>query len=342
MSTGLDRFEVGRAVAPAGAVGVVLQAVMDAGTARARQVALTLLDPALVDPHEAVRGWADAACATHPALVAPIEFGVDAGVPFVATPWLAGHTLREIAQAHQRAGRCPPARLLASIGAEVADALASLDQCVDPHGAARPLVHGQLGPSRVMVLDTGHVRVLGFPSRTPRPDPSVRAFYPDGPADGPADAAAVARLLVSTCAGADPATGPEALRRESPELAQLLEQGQDRQTARWLAAHLRKWLADHGGPLGPADWRVLLEELPVERGVTDRAAAREIAARLLRRSPPALEPRTPTLGLWGAIAAGVVVSLAVRAARLSAGVPVALAASTAAVPIEAPAPAPPP
>lgn len=374
------RFEVLNTVTRRGGGGVLVEAAMDPHGPRSRSVALTLLDPGLVAADRIQKGWATASRASHPLLPVPVDFGVEGGIPYVAAPWLDGWTLSEVAQAMGASGRALTGRIVASIGREVADALDALTHCANSPDHPVSLVHGRIRPGRVLVTRDGHLHLLGF-AVTPDAvtfDPRAEAFQPaDQPITAATDVCALARVL--TWSFETPTARPGSLRAEEPELAAVLDEvaapdPEDRRSARWLATRLDRYLAARGGPLVAAEWRVLLEELPLVSTATEAerqaaavrltallaggaagAAAADAAAgendptveqtaadeRTEERSPgPAAAPPGrapfPWPGLAGSLAAAVLAALLTHAA-LGIG-PASPSAALAATPAASPAP----
>lgn len=86
---------------------------------------------------------------SHPGLLSVLDVGADGGRPFLVLELVHGGTLREACAA----GPLPPARV-ASIGAEVADALA--------HVHARGVVHRDVKPSNILLQPDGRARLADF------------------------------------------------------------------------------------------------------------------------------------------------------------------------------------
>ncbi len=132
-----------------------------------RVFALTCLAPGALArrPHSAEALLRAARAATtfkDPRIAAVTESGLAPGSAFVASEFVHGVSLQELAE-HLESSTSPRAlppsvwgAVIASIGAEIAAALAAA------HAAPNPVIHGALGPANVMVTPQGAVKLLDF------------------------------------------------------------------------------------------------------------------------------------------------------------------------------------
>jgi Tol biopolymer transport system component len=118
-----------------------------------RAVAIKILSASGTPPPERLARFDQEARATgalsHPNVLAVFDVGADAGVPFVVTELLEGHTLRELL----RGGPLPP-RKAADYAAQIARGLAAA------HG--RGIIHRDVKPENLFVTDAGLVKLLDF------------------------------------------------------------------------------------------------------------------------------------------------------------------------------------
>ncbi|MBF9073627.1 protein kinase domain-containing protein [Streptacidiphilus fuscans] len=123
-----------------------------------RTVAVKILRPALAaDPVYRVRFGREARAAAslnHPGIVAVFDSGEGAGrgmdLPYLVMEYLPGRTLAQVLQAE---GPLPPTLVL-RVTADLLDALA--------HAHAHGMVHRDVKPANVMVLDDGTVKLMDF------------------------------------------------------------------------------------------------------------------------------------------------------------------------------------
>jgi eukaryotic-like serine/threonine-protein kinase len=118
-----------------------------------RQVALKLLAQEIAN-QEQNRGrvLAEARAASslnHPAIVTIYEVKEENGLVFIVMELLRGRTLRSLV-----AGAPNDPRTLSRIGAQIADGLAAAH--------ARGLIHGDIKPENVILLEDGRVKLLDF------------------------------------------------------------------------------------------------------------------------------------------------------------------------------------
>jgi eukaryotic-like serine/threonine-protein kinase len=130
----------------AGGMGAVYRA---RDTRLGREVALKVLPPHLAsDPASLARFEQEArlvAALNHPNIVALFDVGAQDGVAFTVSELVEGATLR---------GARLPARKVADIGAQLADALAAA------HGAG--VAHRDVKPDNVILTREGRVKLLDF------------------------------------------------------------------------------------------------------------------------------------------------------------------------------------
>lgn len=118
-----------------------------------RTVAIRVLAPSISgDAGRRARCLADAraaAAVSHPNIAALYEAGEDAGVPFLASEFVTGQTLKSIV-----AGRPLNPRRAIDFAIQVGDALAD--------GHAADLVHGGLHSGNVIITPKGSAKILDF------------------------------------------------------------------------------------------------------------------------------------------------------------------------------------
>jgi len=293
------QYELERVVASSGDRGVVFLARELPRTAVERKVALTVLDADRLRPQvrDAFEGrWSVASTLNHPTLVAIRSWGDHAGLPYVATEWLQGRSLAAVLERLSATGERMDTRMLASIGIQLAEALCYVHEAVDAHGVPLGLVHGSVAPSRVLLTDTGYVKLLGFalpseartsqalsspsldvvacvaPELFERATPTIQSdiyslamvlealaagrlrYHGDTPldvreaiADGAPAATGELDLVLPLAAGLGQWTQRDVSRRPA--------------SCRVLSQTFGRILSQEGGPLQPAEWREVLEEL---------------------------------------------------------------------------------
>jgi serine/threonine protein kinase/Tol biopolymer transport system component len=117
-----------------------------------RQVALKILPPQFVSDPEYVRRFEREARAVsalnHPNLITIYDIGVSDGVPFIATEFVEGKTVRD----------------LIDDGLRMKDALAIATQVAEALSAAHSagVLHRDIKPENIMVRPDGYVKVLDF------------------------------------------------------------------------------------------------------------------------------------------------------------------------------------
>lgn len=118
-----------------------------------RQVALKLLAQEIANQEQnRERVLAEARAASslnHPAIVTIYEVKEENGLVFIVMELLRGRTLRSLG-----AGAPNDPRTLSRIGAQIADGLAAAH--------ARGLIHGDIKPENVILLEDGRVKLLDF------------------------------------------------------------------------------------------------------------------------------------------------------------------------------------
>lgn len=287
-------YELERVVAPT-RWGAVFLARERPGTSGARSVALTLRDGAQLPPgirEDLFACWAQAARTSHPALVAVTDFGAEHGCVYSATLWLDGWDLEALGARLSGSDLSLTTVQLASLGAEMADALAVIHDTRSAAGEPLGLVHGGLAPAGVVITTSGHMRILGPPASSAAVRgiesadvQAVASLAPEqllGRSPGAsADTYSVAIVLATLASGSHPllrdsveATREAVLAGEvgailggvDPELAAVLEGALSRDpaarpTMAGLASSLLGLARALGGPRQPADWRVWVEDL---------------------------------------------------------------------------------
>lgn len=117
-----------------------------------RQVALKILPPQFVSDPEYVRRFEQEARAisalNHPNLITIYDIGISDGVPFIATEFVEGQTVRD----------------LIDDGLKINDALAIATQVAEALSAAHSaaVLHRDIKPENIMVRPDGYVKVLDF------------------------------------------------------------------------------------------------------------------------------------------------------------------------------------
>ena len=122
---------------------------IDESNSQAVLVELTTDDPEDPLPIDIVKRARAVGALTHPGIARVLDSGADEGRPFVVSEVVTGENLAAIA----RAGNVSPVQALAWCS-DVLDALG--------HAHDAGVAHGDLRPSRVMVMDDGRVKITGF------------------------------------------------------------------------------------------------------------------------------------------------------------------------------------
>ena len=131
-----------------------------------RQVVVKTLLPRLVgQPLFAERFAAEARISrllSHPGVVRILEHGEVKGMPFVAMERVDGWDLATLYRALSAAGCKLPTGIALAIGIEMCRAVGHGHLWRDARGKHRPIVHGDLSPSNLMVRRDGGVTLIDF------------------------------------------------------------------------------------------------------------------------------------------------------------------------------------
>jgi serine/threonine protein kinase len=146
----------------AGGMASVFRALYSGPSGFEKEVALKVMHEHLAkDPHHCKMFEEEArtgAMLRHRCVVETLDFGVQEGLPFLATEFLDGLTLET---ATATLGRLPPDLGIFVLG-ELLDALAYAHALKDPAGKPLGLVHRDISPQNIFLTRDGRVKLIDF------------------------------------------------------------------------------------------------------------------------------------------------------------------------------------
>ncbi len=221
---------------------------------------------------------ARAACLRHSNVAQVLDFGeLDADDLYLTTEYVSGLSLSALVGADPACWK-----LIAFVGAEVAEALEHAHQLRDDRGRLLGVVHEGVGAGRILLGRAAGVKLTGFATRVPH-DPSAVGPSPEEtrgePIDGRADLFALGAALRPLLDGDQPPTLDAILRSTQARYPE------HRSTASELRDSLRALLHTHGGPPNPAELAEWIAQAERRRS----APAEQV------RIEPGPAPRAPTL-----------------------------------------------
>jgi eukaryotic-like serine/threonine-protein kinase len=297
-----------------------------------RRVAVKILAPALCDnPAIAERFRREAQAAgrlTHPNIAQVFDYGEQDGCPFIVLELVPGSTLRETIQGRGRL----PAEEAASVGAQIAEALAAAH--------AEGIVHRDVKPGNVMMAPDGRAKVMDFGiadavwfepiTDTGTVLATAKYISPEQATGGAATAASdvysLGVVLYELLAGGPPFEGDSpfavahAHAHEPPPPLERVAAGAPRSLTSAVEAAMRK---DPGRRPSASDLAVALRQAPAGDATTVLPfAGVEPTRRLVPAAPEAAGPsRRAALWVLGGMAAlALVLTLALTAFVDPAGV----------------------
>jgi len=98
----------------------------------------------------------------HPNIVRTFDHGIAGGALYLAMERLDGVSVGRLLRALHKTGKPMPVELAAYIAHQVALALAHAHAATDPQGRPLGLVHRDISPGNVMLLDSGQVKLVDF------------------------------------------------------------------------------------------------------------------------------------------------------------------------------------
>lgn len=154
--------EIGR-----GSAAVVHRALLYGPHKYRRWVAVKRFLPAASEDTETVvealaRTVRKTACVHHPNVLAPLEFGVHDGRPFIVSELVEGASLAALQAAYLRIGRRFPPDLALFVALEIAEGLCGAREARTPDGTLLNMRHHELSPSEVLISWHGEVKISDF------------------------------------------------------------------------------------------------------------------------------------------------------------------------------------
>lgn len=137
-------------------------------TGGSQYAAVKVMLPSLVADEASVQMFLDEARITasidHPYVCRVLDFGVDDGLPYLATEYVMGEVLSDLIEAlHANPeGRIVSRSLIAQVIAQVCEGLHAAHETHNEEGKHLGIVHRDVAPQNVMVGYDGYVRVLDF------------------------------------------------------------------------------------------------------------------------------------------------------------------------------------
>lgn len=130
--------------------------------------AIKVMLPHLVTDEDSVQMFLDEARITssiqHPYVCRVLDFGVDDGLPYLATEYVMGEVLSDLLKAlHEtEEGRIASRLLVAQVIAQACEGLHAAHEACDDEGKSLDIVHRDTAPQNIIVGYDGCVRVLDF------------------------------------------------------------------------------------------------------------------------------------------------------------------------------------
>ncbi len=137
-------------------------------TGASQFAAIKVMLPHLLADEPSVQLFLDEACITssirHPYVCRVLDWGVDDGLPYLATEYVMGEVLSDLVQALHASeeGQAAAPVLMAQVIAQVCEGLHAAHDACDDDGQSLDIVHRDMAPQNVIVGYDGHVRVLDF------------------------------------------------------------------------------------------------------------------------------------------------------------------------------------
>ena len=162
--TTLGRYTLLQEIARGG-MGTVHRAQLHSALGFSRWVAVKTIHPHLAKDERFVAMFLDEARVVsrihHPNVCSVVDFGSQDGTPFLVMEYLSGETLGTIIKAIH-GSRTRPYWLIARIIADAARGLHAAHESVDAQGRALDVVHRDISPQNIFVLNEGLTKVLDF------------------------------------------------------------------------------------------------------------------------------------------------------------------------------------
>ncbi len=165
--TSIGGFHLLRTLATGGMATVYLG--HRAGPGGARQLAaIKVMSSHLAGDEASVQMFLDEAHITaavhHPCVCRVLDFGVDAGLPYLATEYVVGEVLSDLVETLHAsdAGRAMAGPLMAQLMAQACEGIHAAHEACDRDGTHLEIVHRDMAPANIIVGYDGYVRVLDF------------------------------------------------------------------------------------------------------------------------------------------------------------------------------------
>ncbi len=290
-----------------GGMASVFRAIYSGPSGFEKEVALKVMHEHLAkDPHHCKMFEEEArtgAMLRHRCVVETLDFGVQEGLPYLASEFLDGMTLEA---ATTRFGRLPVDLGIFVLG-ELLDALAYAHVLKDPEGKPLGLVHRDISPQNIFLTGDGRVKLIDFgiafregraeETRTGILKGKFRYMAPEqaggAKVDGRTDVFSAALVVVAAMTGRKPHA--EADDTRAMILAARQGVDLDSEEAQGIPEDFRQLLTDML-QLDPQDRLPSARALPIAQGLQDRAgsaAGHRALARWLGTANPEEPKKAP-------------------------------------------------
>ena len=150
----------------AGGMATVHRATIDIGGGVIQEVALKRMLPQLADDKQLVDDFIReaklAAQLRHPSIVRILELGRTNKTFFIAMELVRGHSLLSLMKLLTARHGQAPIGIVVALLAELCDALDYASNATDDDGEPLQIVHRDLSPSNLIIMDDGHVKIIDF------------------------------------------------------------------------------------------------------------------------------------------------------------------------------------